>query len=55
MVKAKVLIPYTDKNTGKKHVKNEIIEVSAKRFNEITSKGRFIELVEEEEPTTTKK
>ncbi len=55
MVKAKVLIPFTDKHTGKKYEKvGEIIEISAKRFNEITSKGRLIELVEEEAATTKK-
>ena len=55
IVKAKVLIPFTDKHTGKKYEKvGEIIDISAKRFNEITSKDKLIELVEEEEATTKK-
>lgn len=52
-MKAKVLIPFTDKVTGKKHNKNDVIEVTAKRFNEITEKGRYIQVVEDEKPTTT--
>lgn len=46
-MKAKVLIPFTDKNTGKTHNKGEIIEVTAARFNEITRKGRFVEAHDE--------
>lgn len=49
MVKAKILIPFTDKNTGKLHDKvGDVIELTAKRFNEITAKGKFIQLVEDE-------
>ena len=51
-MKAKVLIPFTDKYTGKKYAKGEVIEVSAARFNEITKKDRFVEAYEE---TTEKK
>ena len=55
MVKAKVLIPFTDKYTGKKYEKvGEVIEVSVKRFNEITSEDKLIELVAEEEKATKK-
>jgi hypothetical protein len=55
MMKAKVLIPFKDKETKKEHKKNDIIDVSAKRFNEITTKGRYIELVEETTAPETKK
>lgn len=51
-MKAKVLIPFSDKYTGKKYKKGEIIEVTAARFNEITKKDRFVEAYEE---TTTEK
>lgn len=47
MIKAKVLIPFTDKETKQKRKKDDIIEVTAKRFNEITKAGRFIEAAEE--------
>ena len=46
-MKAKVLIPFIDMFTGQYHEKGAVINVSAKRFNEITKKGRFIEVVEE--------
>ncbi len=51
MVKAKVLVAFTDKISGNKHKPGDVIEVTAARFNEITRKGRYIELAEE---TTTK-
>lgn len=54
-MKAKVLIPFTDKYTGKTHKKGEIINnISADRFNEITRKGRYIEAYEDAPATTTK-
>jgi hypothetical protein len=46
-MKAKVLIPFNDKVTGQHHEKGAVINLTAKRFNEITKKGRYIELVEE--------
>lgn len=46
-MKCKVLIPFTDKETKQKHKKGDIIEVTAKRFNEITKAGRLIEAAEE--------
>lgn len=49
-MKAKVVIPFNDKYTGKEYKKGDVIEVTAKRFNEITNKGKFIQLVEEEAP-----
>lgn len=54
MLKATVLIPFTDKHTGKKHKKDDVLEITAKRFNEILEKGKLIQLVDDE-PTTTKK
>lgn len=53
-MKAKVLIPYTDKETGQKRKKGEVIDITANRFNEITAKGRYIEAVDEPaEPVNT--
>jgi hypothetical protein len=46
-MKAKVLIPFTDKETGQKRKKGGVINITAKRFNEITAKGRYIEAVDE--------
>ncbi len=46
-MKAKVLIPFTDKYTGKEYKKGEIIEVTAARFNEITKKDRLVEAHDE--------
>lgn len=50
-MKAKVLIAFRDRITKKVHKKDDIIDVTAKRFNEITAKGRFLELVEDEKTT----
>ena len=47
-VKVKVLIPFRDKHTKKTYKKGEIIEVTAERFNEITAKGKYIQLVADE-------
>lgn len=47
-MKAKVLIPFKDKNTKKIYKKNDIIDVTVTRFNEITTKGKYIQLVEDE-------
>lgn len=46
-MKAKVLIPFRDKETKKANKKGNIIDVTAKRFNEITKQGRYLEAVEE--------
>lgn len=46
-MKAKVLIPFTDKETGQKRKKGDIFNVTANRFNEITAKGRYVEAVDE--------
>lgn len=53
-MKAKVLIPYTDKETGQKRNKGDVINITAKRFNEITAKGRYIEAVDEPVNTNNK-
>lgn len=52
MIKAKVLIPFNDKYTGKKHAKGDIIEVTPARFNEILQKGKYIEAYVEEKATS---
>lgn len=44
-IKAKVLIPFFDKYTGKKYQKGDPIEVTEKRFKEILEKGKLIEAV----------
>jgi hypothetical protein len=54
-MKAKVIIPFRDKITKKNYKKNDIIDVTAERFNEITKVGRFIQAVEVKEPSETKK
>ena len=45
-MKAKVLISFNDKYTGKKNQPGDIIEVTAERFNEINKKGKFVEAYE---------
>lgn len=49
-MKVKVLIPFRDKETKKINKKNDVIDVSAKRFNEIITQGKYIELLEDEKP-----
>ena len=50
MVKAKIMIPFIDKESGKFYDKTgDVIELTPKRFNESTSKGKFIQLVEDEQ------
>ena len=49
-MKAKVLIPFRDKETRKVHNQGDVIDVTVKRFNEITAKGKYIQLVENEKP-----
>jgi hypothetical protein len=53
-MKAKILIPYIDKETGQKRKKGDVINITANRFNEISAKGRYIEAVDEPaEPVNT--
>lgn len=54
-MKAKVLIPFKDKETKKAYKKGDIIEISEKRFNEINKQGKFLELVKEEKPNNNNK
>ena len=54
-MKVKVLKKFRDKNTRIIHKTNEIIEVSEKRFNEISAAGPFIEKIEVVEETTDEK
>lgn len=53
-MKAKVLIPFKDKETKKDYKRNDIIDVTASRFNEIIRKGFFIEAVEETKTQSAK-
>lgn len=50
-MKVKVLMPFCDKHTGKKYKKDDIIDVTVTRFNEITAKGRYVEPIEETKQT----
>lgn len=54
-MKVKVLLPFTDKRTGIEYKKNEILEITAKRFVEITSKGKYVQPIEETAPKLSKK
>ena len=47
-MKAKVLIPFTDKETKKTHKKGAVIDMTADRFNEVSRKGRYVEAYEKE-------
>jgi hypothetical protein len=53
-MKAKVLIPFTDKETGQSRKKGDVINITAKRFNEIIAKGKFIEAHDEPVITNNK-
>lgn len=46
-MKVKILIPFTDKHTGKEYKKNDIVDFTAQRINEFLSaeRGGFIRLV----------
>lgn len=55
-MKAKVLIPFKDKETKQIHKKGDVIDVNPARFNEITKKGGYIEAyVEPEKAADTAK
>ena len=47
-MKVKVLIPFTDKHTGKEYKKNDILDFTAQRINEFLDAQHcgFIRLVE---------
>jgi hypothetical protein len=53
-MKAKVLIPFRDRETKKEYKKNDIIDVTVSRFNEIIRKGHFIEAAEETKTQSAK-
>ena len=55
MIKAKVLIDFYDKEAKKNRKKGEVIDITPVRFNEITRKGRYIEVCEETATAETKK
>ena len=46
-MKAKDILPFRDKQTGKEHKAGEVIELNVQRFNEIRNKGRYIEACED--------
>lgn len=48
-MKAKVMIPFTDKTNGKQYKKGDIIDVTATRFNEIAEKGKYLQAYDENE------
>ena len=52
-MKAKVLIPFRDKETGKLHKKGDIITLTSARFGEIIRKGDYI-AAEEATPAKAK-
>lgn len=46
-IDAKVLVSFTDKHTGKKHKKGDVIKgITETRFNEILKKGKLVEAVD---------
>lgn len=53
-IKATVKMPFCDKFTGRNYKAGEVIELTPKRFNEILTKGKLVELAENESPTTAK-
>lgn len=54
-IKVKAIRGFYDKEAKIKRKQGEVFEASVKRVNEINSKGRYIELIEDEAPATTKK
>lgn len=54
-MKVKAIVSFYDKEANKKRKQGEVFEASAKRVNEINSKGRYIELVEETLPKKKEK
>lgn len=47
-MKVKVLKEFIDKNTGKKQLKNAVLDLSDQRIKEINGKGKFLEVLKEE-------
>ena len=46
-MKVKIIIPFTDKHTGKEYKKNDIVDFTAQRINELldANRGDWIRLV----------
>lgn len=55
MIKVKVMFDFTDKYTGKQYKKGTVVELTAKRINEINDSGKYIRLVEDDAAATTAK
>lgn len=49
MIKVKVLRPFTDKVTGVKYKKDQIVEMTPGRFIEVIRKGDFLQIIEKKE------
>ena len=45
-MKAKVVVAFNDKYTGKEHKAGDVIDLTAERFNEILRKGLFVKAYE---------
>jgi hypothetical protein len=54
-MKAKVLIPFTDKYTGKKYIAGDTVDMTVSRFNEIIKKGGYVEAAETEKAVKIEK
>lgn len=54
-MKAKVLHDFYDKEAKKKRKKDDVIDITPARFNEITRKGRYVEAYAEPEKAEEKK
>lgn len=48
-MKAKVLIPFRDKNSMKAYDRGDIVDVTLERFNEINAIGNIIQVVDAED------
>ena len=53
-MKVKVLRTYIDKNTGKKQLKNAVLDLPDQRIKEINRKGNFLEVLKEEPVSVVK-
>ncbi len=54
-IKVRAILPFYDKEAKTKRKNGDVFDVTAKRFNEICCKGRYIEVVEDEAPATASK
>lgn len=45
-MKAKVVLPFFDKEFGKNRKKGDVLEINASRFHEILRKGAYVEAVD---------